>query len=288
MSSFDYGFIQQQDCESESSDFQSSVDSFCQQQEKSMNHYPSDSYNDPLMCVSYSEEDLFQQKYLCNLNLEQETKFDPFQPQYLNDHSCQQYYFLSENTTQHCIATEEPSQYYSNLNEQERLFINENPNIQDRDIYTEQLLKPLEQKKTHAESKWVCNTCGQKCSNQGAFTNHVKVIHMKKKKSDKIQVHIYNYLEQSPVSRGRAKGSKSIKKSEKSKKQYQCTCNKSFCQYGGLTNHILTVHTDNKEKIKSFFVSQKCKGRPQKNVNRNVGTKRKVGRPQKKLREPQI
>ncbi|KAL4459414.1 hypothetical protein ABPG74_018027 [Tetrahymena malaccensis] len=222
-----------------------------------------------------------------NQNLEEEIY--PGQPQNMSEEDARNSNFQSKQL-------QEYANYYnqvwdqscsSSLNDQEDWFILKNMITSKKDDYSEELYNLIEQTKKQTESKWVCKFCKQKYSYQGSFTNHIKTKHYLMKKSDKIDINIYDFLEEPRIPRGRAKGSKSIKKHSKQNK-YQCICKKSFSQYGGLKMHIEKAHNaKDSQEIKTYFITTKCRGRPSKNpnINKTDAEKRKVGRPQKTKQE---
>ncbi|EAR96083.1 zinc finger, C2H2 type family protein (macronuclear) [Tetrahymena thermophila SB210] len=207
--------------------------------------------------------------HLMLLNIEQ-TQYDSYQLQNLTNSNGS---FIQEDAAQNILADDNQQNIYphnqlliqfssQNLSEQERQFLEANSDVVDE--YTQNLNQLVEENNVPAIEKWFCIQCRQRCSNQGAFLNHIKVIHMGLKKSDKVQVNIYQYLLSPRLPRGRAKGSKSIKKPEK-RKQYHCICKKSFCQIGGLYTHVRNIHKiEDNEEIKKYFAEQKTIGRPSK------------------------
>ncbi|EAR96084.1 zinc finger, C2H2 type protein (macronuclear) [Tetrahymena thermophila SB210] len=198
------------------------------------------------------------------------------------------FHFINDACSQRPIACNDSSQILvegqqKNAHEQENLFIDTNSTYHIKDQYTQSLCQALEGEDP-SKSKWVCKLCQKRCSSQGAITNHLKVIHFNLKKSDKFLFNIYDYILNRRSPRGRVKGSKTIKQSEKKKSNYKCSsCFQSFTQYGGLKSHIQIVHKIVEQKeIKRYFTISRGVGRPPKNDNKIVETiKRKRGRPQK-------
>ncbi|KAL4504202.1 hypothetical protein ABPG72_021040 [Tetrahymena utriculariae] len=223
---------------------------------------------------NFEEQQSFERQQSLNIRCEQQLEMPMYHDQLEDSFTCFNIHkqqsieekfsdqFYSDNSQQSLLF---PS---SNLNEQHLQLIIPNPNT-IRDDFSEILEQLLGGEKI---KQWFCKECKQRFSAQGSFTNHIKAIHLKRSKQDKIKVEIYHYLLRARAPRGRPKGSKSTKKTLRPKKCL-CICGKSYTQTGSLDKHIEAKHgIQGKEKIKGFYAHPRRIGRPRKNMGENGET----------------